>query len=63
VEIFQVEGTVATRVLEQARAWPADVVVLGRSREAGIGHPFIGSQARIVLELADVPVLVIPPPR
>lgn len=63
VEVLQLEGAVATRVLEQARAWPADVVVLGRSRETGIGHPFIGSQARIVLEFAEAPVLVVPPSR
>jgi nucleotide-binding universal stress UspA family protein len=60
-EMVKIPGTVAACVLEQAREWPADLVVLGRSRGTGVGGPFIGSQARLVLEFADVPVLVIPP--
>jgi nucleotide-binding universal stress UspA family protein len=49
-------------VLAQAREWRADLVVLGRSREAGVGDPFIGGQTRLVLEFTDIPVLVVPPP-
>jgi nucleotide-binding universal stress UspA family protein len=61
-EMSKTLGTAADCVLEQARNWPADVVVLGRSREAGVGEPFIGGQTRLVLEFTDVPVLVVPPP-
>jgi nucleotide-binding universal stress UspA family protein len=61
-EMSKAQGTVADHVLAEARAWPADLVVLGRSREAGVGGPFIGGQTRLVLEFADVPVLVVPPP-
>jgi nucleotide-binding universal stress UspA family protein len=62
VEMSKTQGTAADCVLEQAHDWPADLVVLGRSREAGVGHPFIGGQTRLVLEFTDVPVLVVPPP-
>jgi nucleotide-binding universal stress UspA family protein len=61
-EVSKAQGTVADCVLAQVRNWPADLVVLGRSREAGAGEPFIGGQTRLVLEFADVPVLVVPPP-
>jgi nucleotide-binding universal stress UspA family protein len=61
-EVSKAQGTAADCVLAQARDWPADLVVLGRSREAGVGDPFIGGQTRLVLEFTDVPVLVVPPP-
>jgi nucleotide-binding universal stress UspA family protein len=61
-EMSKAQGTVADLVLAEARGWPADLVVLGRSREAGVGAPFIGGQTRLVLEFTDVPVLVVPPP-
>jgi nucleotide-binding universal stress UspA family protein len=60
VETVQVDGEPAARVLEQARAWPADLIVLGRSDWPGAGHPYVGSQTRHVLEFAEQPILVVP---
>lgn len=54
------DGEVAPCILDQARAWPADLIVVGRSDRSGAGQPYIGSQTRHVLEFAEQPVLVVP---
>ena len=53
-------GDVSVQVMAQADAWPADVVVLGRTTRRGAGEPFIGADAQRVLEFSDRPVLVVP---
>lgn len=62
VEALAVEGEPARHILDLAAAWPADVIVLGRSTGRRVGAPYIGSKVQHVLEFADVPVLVVPPP-
>jgi nucleotide-binding universal stress UspA family protein len=57
---IQLDGEPAARILEQARDWPADLVVLGRSDLPGTGRPYIGGHTRRVLEFAEQPVLVVP---
>jgi nucleotide-binding universal stress UspA family protein len=54
------EGAPAAVILDEARRWPADLVVLGRSGRHAAGEPAIGSQTRQVLEFAEEPVLVVP---
>lgn len=61
-QIVQRSGEPGHEILQQARAWPADLVVIGRSEHPGAGGPYIGPQTRIVLEFADQPVLVVPVP-
>lgn len=60
VTTVQEAGEVAPRILDQARDWPADLVVLGRTTRRGAGDPFIGIEAQRVLEFCDLPVLVVP---
>jgi nucleotide-binding universal stress UspA family protein len=60
IETMELDGEPAQRILEQARAWPADLIVVGRCREPGVGRPYVGSQARAILEFAEAPVLVVP---
>ncbi len=55
-------GEPARCVLDQARTWPADLVVLGRSHPHGAGAPYIGQETQRVLEFSDHPVLVVPAP-
>lgn len=55
-------GEAAPAVLAAARAWPADVIVVGKSARAAHGEPYVGSQTRQILEFCDLPVLVVPPP-
>jgi nucleotide-binding universal stress UspA family protein len=61
-ETCQLEGGVAEQILEQARRWHADLIVVGRSSAHGPGAPYVGGQTRHVLEFAEQPVLVVPEP-
>ena len=49
-------------ILAIADEWNADLIVMGRSDERRPGVPRVGSQTEHLLELAHVPVLVVPPP-
>lgn len=60
VETVELSGEPAERILEQARSWPADVVVIGRGESRGAGGPWVGKETRMVLEFAEQPVLVVP---
>jgi nucleotide-binding universal stress UspA family protein len=60
VETVELSGEPARRILEQARSWPADLVVIGRGEQRGPGGPWVGKETRMVLEFADQPVLVVP---
>ena len=53
-------GPVGRAVLDEARSWKADLVVLGRAGRWHSGEPYVGAQTRHVLEFAMVPVLVVP---
>jgi nucleotide-binding universal stress UspA family protein len=57
------DGDPGEVILAQSQQWPADLVVLGRSGPRGAGRPYVGAASRHVLELSDVPVLVVPAPR
>jgi universal stress protein A len=47
-------------ILEEARTWPADVIVMAVSSRSGLRSPYVGSQTEHVLEFATCPVLVVP---
>jgi nucleotide-binding universal stress UspA family protein len=49
-------------VLDHARFWAADLVVLGRANRHAPGQPYIGHHTQRILEVAEVPVLTVPPP-
>ncbi len=57
-----IRGQPARSILDQAAAWNADVIVLGRSGVRHVGQPFVGSSVLHVLEFAEVPVVVVPAP-
>jgi hypothetical protein len=60
IEAIRLDGEPAPAILEQARVWSADLIVIGRSGSPGPGkRPYVGSETRHVLEFADVPVLVV----
>jgi len=46
-------------VVEQAKAWKADVIVLGTHGRRGIGRWLLGSDAEQILRSAHVPVLLV----
>ena len=49
----------ADLIVEQATAWPADLVVLGTHGRRGVRRLMLGSDAEQVLRMASVPVLLI----
>lgn len=55
-------GEPAPAILDEVRTYSPDVIVIGRSDRRSAGQPYVGSEVRHVLEFAEVPVLVVPPP-
>jgi nucleotide-binding universal stress UspA family protein len=56
------EGNPASRILEHARTWPADLIVLATHGRTGVERLMLGSVAEKVLRKASCPVLTVPPP-
>lgn len=61
-EAVRLVGEPARELLEAARSWSADLVVIGRSDVRAAGAPYVGKETREVLEFAEQPVLVVPRP-
>jgi nucleotide-binding universal stress UspA family protein len=61
VEVALLHGEVARVLLEEARRFGADLVVVGKSTRATYGEPYVGTVTRHVLEFSEQPVLVVPP--
>jgi nucleotide-binding universal stress UspA family protein len=59
VETDLLTGDVGPAVLDAARAWSADLVIVGRAGRRKSGEPYVGAQTRHVLESAEQPVLVV----
>jgi nucleotide-binding universal stress UspA family protein len=53
-------GEPARCILDEARGYRPDVLVIGRSDRRETGQPYVGSEVRQVLEFAEQPVLVVP---
>lgn len=60
VETEVLEGVPFEVILEDARTWKADVIVMGRTGRTGPGRALLGSEAERVLEFTDRPVLIVP---
>jgi nucleotide-binding universal stress UspA family protein len=56
------EGRVVAEILDRARSWPADVVVMGTHGRGGFERFVLGSVTEKVLRKAPCPVLTVPPP-
>jgi nucleotide-binding universal stress UspA family protein len=52
------EGDVVDRILEEAAAWHADVIIVGTHARAHEHHPALGSKAHELLRRSTLPVLV-----
>jgi nucleotide-binding universal stress UspA family protein len=53
-------GRVADLIVDEARKWRADLIVMGTHATGGIRHAVLGSDAEAVLHGAEVPVLLVP---
>ncbi len=54
------EGEPAPLVLDAARSWSAELVVVGHGGRPGPGRPPVSGFTRHVLEFSECPVLVVP---
>lgn len=53
-------GTAFECILQEARDWRAELIVMAIARRSDVRSPYIGSQTEHVLEFAECPVLVVP---
>jgi nucleotide-binding universal stress UspA family protein len=49
-------------VIEQAKAWGADLIVIGTHGRRGVGRLLLGSDAEQIVRMAPVPVLLVRAP-
>jgi len=54
-------GRVANAVVDQAKRWRADLIVMGTHGRRGLDRMFLGSDAELVARHSPVPVLLVPP--
>ena len=55
-----VTGAPFRGILQQAKVWRADLVVMAVSGRRGLRSPYVGSETERVLEFSTCPVLVVP---
>lgn len=51
--------TSADMIIAEAKAWPADLIVLGTHGRRGLKRLALGSDAELILRLSPVPVLLV----
>ncbi len=56
---FVQTGRPVTEIVEAARQWPADVIVIGSHGRAGLARTLLGSVAEGVMRHSPCPVLVV----
>lgn len=52
-------GRVADLILDEARKWRADIIVMGTHGRRGLSHVLLGSDAETVVRSSAVPVLLV----
>ena len=50
---------VSDTIIEQAKAWNADLIVIGTHGRRGVGRWLLGSDAEQIVRMAPVPVLLV----
>ena len=53
-------GRVADAIVEQAKRWRADLIVMGTHGRRGVNRLLLGSDAELVVRYSPVPVLLVP---
>jgi nucleotide-binding universal stress UspA family protein len=60
VRVKQASGEPFRVILDEARSWPADVIVMAVSDERRVRSNYVGSVTEQVIEFSTCPVLVVP---
>lgn len=55
-------GRVADVIVDKAKKWKADLIVMGSHGRRGVNRVLMGSDAELVARLSPVPVLLVPAP-
>lgn len=55
-------GRVCDLVIDEAKAWKAELIVIGTHGRRGVGRVLLGSDAEQILRLAPAPVLLVRAP-
>lgn len=59
VLLESIGGRAANLIVEQAKQWPADLIVMGTHGRRGLGRLALGSDAEMVLRSTPVPILLV----
>lgn len=59
IEISSITKKPYQTITEEAKAWPADLIIMGTHGRRGFSHLFLGSVAEGVVRTATVPLLLI----
>lgn len=62
VLVERAAARISERVVEQAKAWKADLIVIGTHGRRGVGRMLLGSDAEQTARIAPVPVLLVRTP-
>lgn len=57
--VEEYSGRVADAIVEQARHWSADLIVMGTHGRRGLQHALVGSEAEGVMHKTPVPLLLV----
>ena len=59
IERKPLQGRVAEIIMEEAKEWPADLLVIGSHGRRGFSRLLLGSVAENIMRLATIPVLLV----
>lgn len=59
VIVDSMAGRVGEEAVRQAKAWPADLIVMGTHGRRGVSRLFMGSDAETVIRTSPAPVLLV----
>lgn len=59
IELLPFQGRIAEAIVEEAKEWHADLLVLGTHGRRGFSRLFLGSVAENIIRIATTPVLMI----
>jgi nucleotide-binding universal stress UspA family protein len=59
LEIDKLGVRIADAIIENAKTWPADLVVAGTHGRTGLSHLLMGSVAEGIVRICPVPILLI----
>ena len=59
VELKPLQGRVAELIVDEAKNWSADLLVIGTHGRRGFSHLFLGSVAEHIIRIASTPILLI----